>query len=364
MSNADSFQKAGSSGGLFPFRLNQSSAPLPPPHSSLVEQPLAPVPSSVRPSVPPVLRRNRVMACLDGSALAECALPLAAFVTRALDGELTLLHVIPSPAGAEPMAFDVLDWEISRREAEQYLEGMRTRLSAQQGIKLDDVRTELGQGRPAARMLSFEQEIEPELTVLCRRGAGGAGSFDLGATAQQMVGGVKGSVLLVPTGMTPAVPPKRILVALDGSFRAESVFPMVQALAHLGDAEVVLLHVVAEPRVTGVLSEPDDIKMAKDLAARLEVGGLAYLSALKERLSSVLPRIKIVVVRRTDTRAALLDLARTEEADMIVLSAHGTTCNSERSLGSVATHTLVHAVLPPLPGAPGPHEWPPHRLHI
>jgi nucleotide-binding universal stress UspA family protein len=33
---------------------------------------------------------------------------------------------------------------------------------------------------------------------------------------------------------------------------------------------------------------------------------------------------------------------------MIVLSAHGTTCNSERSLGSVATHTLVHAVLPVL----------------
>jgi len=62
----------------------------------------------------------------------------------------------------------------------------------------------------------------------------------------------------------------------------------------------------------------------------------------------VLPRIKTCVVRHADIRAALLDTARTEKIDMIVLSAHGATCNMEHSFGSVTAHALAYAALPVL----------------
>ena len=164
-----------------------------------------------------------------------------------------------------------------------------------------------------------------------------------------MLGGAKGSVLLIPAGTTPAVPPRRILVALDGSFRAESVFPMVHAIAgKIEDAELILVHVVSEPRASLVLSDVEDIKLAQHLASRLETSGAAYLASLKERLSPEMPHIKTCVVRNTDTRAALLETARNEHADMIVLAAHGITANSEHSFGSVAGHVLHHAPIPVL----------------
>ena len=310
------------------------------------------------PSTPPASARKRVMTCLDGSALAECVLPLSSFMASALDAELTLLHVIPAPENSEPLAFDVLDWEISRRESEEYLTRKHAELTAHGGLATEQLRHELTQGRPAARLLAVEQELTPSLTVLCRRGAGSSPHGGLGATAQQVVGGVRGSVLLVPAGMTPVVPPKRIMIALDGSFRAESVFPMAQAIAaRVADAELILVHVVTEPCATGVLSDPEDMKMATLLASHMEVSGASYLHALTERLSSTLPRIKSCVVRHADIRAALLDTARSEKADMIILSAHGSVCNAEHSFGSVAAHVLQYASIPvlavqDLPGPP------------
>lgn len=302
--------------------------------------------STPRPRVAntPVAPARRVMTCLDGSPASECVLPLSAFIATSLDAELTLIHVMPAPHGAEPMAFDVLDWEISRREAELYLQHKSAELQSTCGIT--PVRTELAQGRPSARVLSMEFELLPELTILCRRGAGGVGAHDLGATAQQVLDGARGSVLLVPAGSTPIVPPKRILVALDGSSRAESVFSMVQAISH--DAEIILVHVVNDPRATSILSDAEDIKLAQLLASRMETCGGAYLGALKERLAPTMPRIKPCIVRSADTQATLLEIARTEHADMIVLTAHGITCNTERSLGSVATHILHYATLPVL----------------
>ena len=42
----------------------------------------------------------------------------------------------------------------------------------------------------------------------------------------------------------------------------------------------------------------------------------------------------------------LLELARTERSDLIVLSAHGSTCNPAMTSGSVTAHLLTHSVVP------------------
>jgi hypothetical protein len=54
----------------------------------------------------------------------------------------------------------------------------------------------------------------------------------------------------------------------------------------------------------------------------------------------------MAVVRRTEEKQALLDVAAQQGADMLVLTAHGSTCNVDRAFGSVASYLLAHANLP------------------
>jgi nucleotide-binding universal stress UspA family protein len=157
-----------------------------------------------------------------------------------------------------------------------------------------------------------------------------------------------GSVLVVPAhpGASSPVPPKRLMVGVDGSLRTESVLPEVARLAAFCDAAAVLVHVVTEPRQTGVLVAEEDLALACSLASRLEAGAERYLSRLREQLFQACSRVESVVLRHTDKRRALLDAASQKQADLLVLAAHGSTCDVERPFGSVSSYALAHGQLP------------------
>lgn len=300
--------------------------------------------SATKTPVPHLVRR--VLVCLDRSALSEACLPYAGFMARVLGADLTLLHVMPSPNEVEAGAFDVLGWEISRREAEQYLAHLQAELTAR-GVPPMRIHIELAQGQPASRVLSLERESHADLLVLSRHGEGGRAVWSLGATAQRVLMNATGSLLIVPTeGLAQVVPPQRILVPLDGSSRAESVLPLVLEAATAQQAEVILVHVVTEPRPSGVFNDAGDLRLARTLATHLERGAEAYLAGVRERLLHVLPRVKVQVLRRSDTREAVLGAARDESVDLLVLSAHGATCNAAHPFGSVTAHALAYAALP------------------
>ena len=293
------------------------------------------------------LHERRVMVCLDRSKVAEAALPFASFVTQALDAELYLIHVMPSADAATPRALDLLDWEISRREAEQYLEDTRRRMSAL-GVGAASVHTGVDQGRPAARLLALERDFSSDLIVLCRQGAGGLAS-PLGATAQRVLSQARASVLLVPASADEGGRPvRRIVVALDGSSRAESVLSLATRFARRDDAEVTLVHVVAEPLRSAVFADGDTLELASELATRTERGAAGYLAQIRARLLPVIPRLTARIVRARDVREALLGVARECQADLLLLSAHGATCNTHYPYGAVASHMLQHADVPVL----------------
>lgn len=63
-------------------------------------------------------------------------------------------------------------------------------------------------------------------------------------------------------------------------------------------------------------------------------------------LLSEVPVVRTLVLLRAEERQALLDVAAQQGADMLILTAHGSTCNAERAFGSVASYLLAHAQLP------------------
>jgi nucleotide-binding universal stress UspA family protein len=128
--------------------------------------------------------------------------------------------------------------------------------------------------------------------------------------------------------------------------RSESVLPIVADLARLHGSEVLLVHVVTEPTSTAILSGPDDMTVALSLASRVQAKAEEYLARIRARLLPQVPAVKTLVARRAEERQALLDVAVDQSADMVVLTAHGTTCNAERAFGSVTSYVLAHARLP------------------
>jgi len=279
---------------------------------------------------------DHLLVCLDRSALSDACLPWARFIAEAFRSKVTLLHVLPSPPVAHGRP-DALDWELAQREATHYLAAAQTSLRDAS----DQVVTRLEQGAPARRIVAVAREPDIDLTIIAAHGAGGENAPDLGSIAQHVLAFAAGSVLLAQANEPAHVPPRRILVPLDGSLRSESVLPIVVGLARRQSAEVVLVHVVRDPTASAVPSDADDMRVASTLAARIEANAEAYLGRIRARLLLQLGVVEVLVVRRPEERQALLDIAREQRADLLVVSAHGSTCNIDSAFGSVASYALT-----------------------
>lgn len=285
-------------------------------------------------------RISHILVCLDRSPLSEACLPHAVAMARVFDARMTLLHVMqPAHAAAHLPAADPVGWEIERHEAQTYLDRLRERTAAL-GPPTEVL---LAQGDPAGRIVAAAAEVGADLTVLGSHGESGRLGGPLGSTVQQVLSVTRGSVLVARATTEPAaIPPKRLLVPLDGSTRTECVLPAAARIARTHGAEIVLVHAVSEPVPSTILTAGEDLEIARDLARRLASGAERYLGALASQLGAEGLAVRAVVLRETDERQALVELSQREHADMIVVAAHGTTCNPARPFGTVASYLLSH----------------------
>ncbi len=291
-----------------------------------------------------------MLVCVDRSPFSEVCLPYAICIGKAFGSAITLLHVLEarhelSGPRSGPHSTDAVGWEVSRREANEYLERLERQATELSGLRVD---VRLEQGHPAERIMALARQLGADLTVLGSHGEGGIAPWNLGSTVQQVLAVARGSVL-VARSSSPAptvVCPKRILVPLDGSPRTESVLPIAMRIATAHGAELVLVHVVDEPRPTSLLRAAEDLELAQELATRLESHARRYLENLRDQLTKEGASVRALVVRRMDGHQVLLEVAQEERIDLVILSAHGATCNAARAFGSVTAHLMAHSVIP------------------
>lgn len=315
-----------------------------------------------------------VLVCLDRSRAAEAVLPLAIYLAKAEGARLLLFHVLePPPETIEVHATDALDCEIARQEARAYLETIAERM-IDSGVRAE---CHVGEGHAARGVAAIAAELGADLVVVSRFGEGGRDEWSLGDTAEKILALARSAVLVVPPDAPdPArcVPPRRILVPLDGSLRGESVLPAALRLARPDDAELVLAHVVADPVRTAVLQAPTDLALAQELADRLVARAGAYLEGIRTQLLRAGARCVAVVSRSVDHREGIVTLSAAQEIDLVVLTAHGVVCNPRRRFGSVASYLIAHASAPvlviqdlPFPGGRvdggDPARLPPRSSH-
>ncbi len=135
-----------------------------------------------------------------------------------------------------------------------------------------------------------------------------------------------------------------ILVPLDASKRAETIFPHVEALAQKFGAQLVLLQVVeplvATVDISGMAPYYDPALMDRWLAE-----AKTYLDGLQSQLHARGIEAK-TVVENGPVVFSILAVARRENADLIALASHGRTGLARVFYGSVAAGILNQADRP------------------
>jgi nucleotide-binding universal stress UspA family protein len=266
---------------------------------------------------------RRILVPLDGSPLAEEALPHAMRLARASAAIVTLLHVLPTRSSADPInadSADSVDWRMRRLEMLGYLRRVAVPLQ-KAGI---GVEFHVSEGRPAEQILDFCRSREIDLIILGAYGWGGVSEFPFGSTVQKMLSVPGASQLVVRPGRgdTGDGRYRRILVPVDGSQRADWVVSMARELAQAQDAELVLLQVVQLPemprRIPATAAEDEQrkrwVEMSSSAARR-------YLEELAGRIGGGKARLELTV--SGSVAAAIQETAEQTGSDLIVIGAHG-----------------------------------------
>lgn len=294
----------------------------------------------------PQTRRHRILACVDLSPFTQVCLAYAISLARAMHSDLTLIHVMQQRR-ERARHTDALDWEISRHQARTSLERLGEQAAQALGRPVD---VKLEQGHPAERIVEVGRESRVDLTVLGSHGESGVTVWELGSTAHQVLAVSRGSVFVAhaPSAAPIAPSPRRILVPLDGSRRTECVLPTATRIARAYRAELILVHVIQDQFPTSVLHAAEDLELARQLAANLEVNAKTYLEGLRSGLVRDGAVVRTIVVRHANQRRAIIEVAKHQQADCIVVAAHGAACDRDRTYGSVTEYLLKHSVVPVL----------------
>ena len=288
---------------------------------------------------------RHIVACLDGSDLAERVLPHAYAAASALGAPLTLLRVLDHAHGDQSPT-DPMEWEIQRKEACQYLD----RLAAENAGHEALVETDVIEGKAAEEICRWSGHHSVDLTIICTHGAGGCSPWAVASTARKLLDRAPGSLLLVPASSDIVRGPahyRRVLMPLDGSARAESVFPIATQIATAHGAELLVAHVVPFPELTefGPL-DADDFELRDRLLRRNERAAHEYLDRLRVRLAENEVALRMLLIQGGDIASRLARVAVDEHVDLIVLSAHGRSARMNTPCGSVTADLISCSSIP------------------
>jgi nucleotide-binding universal stress UspA family protein len=302
----------------------------------------------------PDVEIRSILIPLDGSHLAESAIPPALTLTNAFDATVMLLHVLE----ADPPAAVHGEPHLRRREdALAYLNEVARRFNR------DSVAIHVHEDPERDVSLSIVRhadELDASLIVIANHGRSGLRGFLFGRVAQRVLQRGRRPVLAIPVaegGEAPAATlPRLVAVLLNRSNEAEAVIPLAATLAKKSDASIHLILAVptvgtldADRSATAKLM-PSAAKEVLDLEER-EAG--PYLDTIARTLADEGLIVTTAVVRGDPAESAVGEAMRVEAA-LLAMATHARGGLSGLSSGSIGAKILARARVPLLL-TPAPH---------
>ena len=280
---------------------------------------------------------------LDGSDLAEQALPTAQVIAQRAKAAIQLVRVIPGSAPAS-----------ARDEAYDYLRG----IAAKAGITAEST---VWLGDPAEQLIECAAQLSDELIVMTTHGRGGVGRRLFGSVADRVAHSGVAPMLLIRSGNKAPTALGQVMLPLDGSALSETALPLAIELSKAFGAKLYLVRVAETTSLYGMFgADFGQIAVAPDalqqLVDEMVNEAQSYLAGLGEKLKGSGIEIETAVLEGTITEQ-LLAFGRDKRIDLVAMATRGRTGMSRLVLGSVAEQMLRLGDRPLLlvpPGGEGP----------
>jgi nucleotide-binding universal stress UspA family protein len=285
-----------------------------------------------------------ILVPLDGSLLAECVLPQVVAIGQAFNAKIVLLHVMDkNTAGASKEIIDLINWQINKTEVKLYLNRIGDRLQ-NSGLKAETIVLE---GPVAESITEFSQNQGVKLVILGSHGASGLRKCRISSITYEIIHGASTSVLIVRAHQLPEQHYDRILVPLDGSWRAENVLPMVNRLARFHKSQIQIVHVVKNPEMARHLPHTqEDIDLSNRIVARNREEAIHYLDQLQLDSHQAGIDVQTHLIICDNAAMALHELVEQEKIDLVVLNAHGYSGNNQWPYGSTVNNFILYGKVP------------------
>ncbi|MEX2282701.1 MAG: universal stress protein [Gemmatimonadota bacterium] len=298
-----------------------------------------------------------IMVPLDGSELAEWALPAAVQIARRDSAEIELLSVTQlAPAGIGVISdrgdgFET--WRTTAGASLDYLTATAARISESSSVAVKPI-AQFGLDDPAAQLVEHTHEKDTDLIIMATHGYGRFKRFCAGSVSDAVVRKSRIATLLIRPGegkpdLEHGPEFRQILIPLDTSPEAETVIDHAIALGGV-DADYTLITVLAllpapaEELAMLPTFEDEQTRRAREDATQ------ASLDAVAERLWVRNQRYRVSSVIRTSNSAArtIADYAATHAVDLITMTTHGRGGALRVMLGSVADAVARETTVPVL----------------
>lgn len=274
---------------------------------------------------------DTILVPLDGTYLAERAVPYAVRLAQACDAQLVLYHWTP------PLA-------VEHHPADEQAASLQLEAAAaaarERGVAAETVIDHVAHDDAAAAVIDGTRARLADLVVLASHGRSGVVDAVLGSAAERIARNAGVPVLLVPAQHDQPWaedPDLRILLALDGSPASEVALGPVAALAERLAARVLVAHVVGPAR-----RRTDAAKVTSPM-----VRARPYVDTIKDLLAEAGLRVEARVGTGHPT-SAILRLATEWSADLIVVATHARRGLARLVAGSIAAEVMRGTAVPVL----------------
>jgi nucleotide-binding universal stress UspA family protein len=278
--------------------------------------------------------RGPIVVPLDGSELAEGALPLATEIAHAAKTHLVLVSVWEAPGSATPAAISMAMEEHGRSYFATYLHGVRERLAQR------EIRTIVRCGDPCESILEAADEVGARMIVAGTHGRSGIGRWVYGSTTSRLLRESRIPVLAAgPKVLQPNAPRRpirHVMVPLDGSEMAEIAIGTAVEMAVALGAKLSLVRAVgwafeAYPYAGALTYIPS-------LDTDLERGAREYIARCE---ASVAGSVEVTgTVTRGASADSLLQFEEQAGVDLVVMATHARVGVARAALGSTADRLI------------------------
>ena len=290
---------------------------------------------------------KRILVPLDGSELAEKALPFTLLLAKELTATLVLFHVVEKSAPTEIHGqYHIRDVE----EARQYLDKVSHRF-AQERMQFEQDIHEVQEMGVAQTICSHAKELNADMVVLTAHGNGGLRDIFLGSIAQQVIRQGETPVLFIRPEMvfsdkTQKV--QKILVPLDGSKEHEGSLSVAAFLAEKMDSKVELITVIPSLDtlpVKEILTSRVSPRLTKVALRNYANQAENYLKTCIEAL--VKKDIKTSAsVLQGNVPVKIAEIIQSKEIDLVVMATHGHSSIDANWIGSLTPQFLQLTKVP------------------